>query len=137
PGAVPPGLERVLGQPAPDRGDRHLVDQAGGDGLLAHVGAAEATQRDGPQGGQLTGDRLDLSDDRRGERPAAGPAGPGQPAPPGPPGRSACATWTRCSARCPGDQRSACSPPPARLRAQSVPAAPPAARSWVGAPAPE
>jgi hypothetical protein len=136
PRTVPPRLEGVLVQPAPDGTDTQLLHQPAGDGLLAHVSNADAAQRDRPQHGQLTGDRLDLSDDRRGERPAAGPAGPGQPGPPGPPGRSACATSMRCSARCPGTRRSACSPHPARLQVRSEPAAPPAARPCVGADVP-
>jgi hypothetical protein len=88
PRPVPPRLEGVLVQPAPHGADAHLLHQPAGDSLLAHVSDAEAAQRDRPQRGQLTGDRLDLSDDRRRERPAAAPAGPGQPAPPDPPGRA-------------------------------------------------
>jgi hypothetical protein len=68
---------------------------------------------------------------------AADPTDSGQPAPPDPPGRTACATSTRCSARCPGARRSACSPHPARLQARPAPAAPPAALPCVGGPVPQ
>jgi hypothetical protein len=71
PRPVPPRLEGVLIQPAPHGADTDLLHQPTGDGLLAHVSDAEAAQRDRPQRGQLTGDRLDLRDDHRGERPAA------------------------------------------------------------------
>jgi hypothetical protein len=69
PRTVPPRLEGVLVRPAPDGTDTQLLHQPAGDSLLAHVSNAEAAQRDRPQRGQLTGDRRDLSDDRRGEGP--------------------------------------------------------------------
>ena len=65
PRPVPPRLEGVL-IPAPHGADTDLLHQPTGDGLLAHVSDAEAAQRDRPQRGQLTGDRLDLRDDHRG-----------------------------------------------------------------------
>ena len=96
PGAVPPRLERVLVQPAPQRGHRDLVDQAGGDDLLAQLAQAPAAKRHGPDRGQLTGDRLHLDDHRRGGTGAAGPAACDPPTPKGLPRQSACATSTPC-----------------------------------------
>jgi hypothetical protein len=68
PGAVPPWPNRVLIQPAPPRGDRHPVDQAGGVDLVTEFRQAPAAKRHAPGGRQLAGDRLDLDDHRRGKR---------------------------------------------------------------------
>ncbi len=74
PGAVLPRLDRVLGQPAPQRGGGDVVDQAGGQDLGAQFSEAPAAKRDAAGGGQLTGDRLARGDHRgrEGAR-AAGP----------------------------------------------------------------
>ena len=58
PGAVPPWPNRVLIQPAPPRGDRHPVDQAGGVDLVTEFRQAPAAKRHAPGGRQLAGDRL-------------------------------------------------------------------------------
>src|SRR5918992_5184372 len=67
PRVVLPRLDRVLGQPAPQRRDRDLADQAAGQQLLAQLGKTPARQRDPAGCGQLTGDRLGVGDHRRWE----------------------------------------------------------------------
>jgi hypothetical protein len=74
PGAVLPRLDRVLGQPAPQRGGGDVVDQAGGEDLGAQFGEAPPAKRYSAGGGQLAGDRLARGDHRG--REGAGAAGP-------------------------------------------------------------
>jgi hypothetical protein len=62
PGAVLPRLDRVLGQPAPQRRGRDVVDQAGGQDLGAQLGEAPPAKRYPAGGGQLAGDRLARGD---------------------------------------------------------------------------
>ncbi len=72
PRLVPPGSDRVLGQPAPDRRGRRLAD-----GLLddeaVQLRAAEARQRHAVGLGQLASNRFDLRDLFRGENDAGDP----------------------------------------------------------------
>jgi hypothetical protein len=74
PGAVLPRLDRVLGQPAPQRRGRYVIDQAGSQDLGAQFGETPAAKRHPAGGGQLAGDRLARGDHRgrEGAR-AAGP----------------------------------------------------------------
>src|SRR4051794_16889079 len=72
PGALLPGLDRILAQPTPDRRRRRLAD-----GLLddeaVQLRPAEARQRDAVRLGQLARDRLDLRDLGRGKSAAGDP----------------------------------------------------------------
>src|SRR6266545_6047450 len=72
PGVVAPRPDGILGQPAAQRRGRHVIDQPAGDDRLAQLGKAPPAERGATGGGQLAGDRLDLSHDRRREpsRPA-------------------------------------------------------------------
>ena len=60
PGSVLPGLDGIVGQPAPHRGGTDRVHDPAGDGLGCQLGTGPARQRHLGLRGQLTGHRLDL-----------------------------------------------------------------------------
>ena len=71
PRPVLPGLEGVLGQPAPHRGRRDRLHHSAGDRLHGQFRGAPPRQRHPGLGRQLTGQRLDPHHRHRGEKPAA------------------------------------------------------------------
>jgi len=78
PAAVGPGLDRVFGQPAPDRGSGDLGHQATLDDLRLDVRDVQPGERQTELGRQLTGDRLDGDDDLWGGKPGPARFDPGR-----------------------------------------------------------
>jgi site-specific DNA recombinase len=87
PRALLPRLDRVLGQPAPDRRRGRLAGCAL-DHEAVELGSTEARERHALRLGQLAGDRLDLGDLFRGENGAGGPRACDPLIPPAAPGGS-------------------------------------------------
>ena len=75
PGAVPPRLDRVQGQPAAHRRGRNGGDQAFGLGLPGQLGRAPTRNGYLPLRRRLAGHRLDLGDHGGGEAPRPTGAG--------------------------------------------------------------
>ena len=95
PGAVLPGANGVLVQPAPHRGVADARDDARVLRFARDIGATEARERQTTNRRHLTGEGLDLHDQLWGERPGGGPGAGALRAPGVVHGRSACATGSR------------------------------------------
>lgn len=67
PGAMPPGAQRILAEPAPERGTADLCDDAARHRLLAQFADGPAGKWQAPAGRQLTRQRLDRDDDTGGK----------------------------------------------------------------------
>ena len=72
PTSVLPGLDRILGKPAPDGAVADTSHQPGAPCLGRHVGRAHPGERNPQVGGQFTRQGLDVDDELRGEKPAGG-----------------------------------------------------------------
>src|SRR5580765_236434 len=67
PGAMSPGAQRILAEPAPERGIADLRDDAARHRLLAQFADRPAGKWQAPAGRQLTSQRLDRDDDTGGK----------------------------------------------------------------------
>ncbi len=106
PAPMLPGLDRILGKPAPDRAVADPGHQPGASDLRRHVGRAHPGERHPQVGGQLTRQGLDVDDEFRGERPAGGRGGSAPQALPGVARRTASAISRRSPGEYPGGSRS-------------------------------
>src|SRR5438128_4309064 len=126
PGAMLPGLERVLGQPAGDRRGRGLAD-APLDDQPVQLSAREARERGALPARKLAGDRLHLRDLFRGENGGGDPNALDPRAPPTADRGSVVASERRPPAPSPAGGRSPRSSTPQSRTEPSSPAARPCA----------
>ena len=126
PGAVAPGLDRVLGQPASNRRSRRLAE-ATLDDEPVQLSPGEARERDALRSRQPAGDRFHLGDLFRGENGAGGPHACDPRAPANARRGSACASARPRLALSRGAPRSRRSSGPQPRRGSSSPAVLPCA----------
>ena len=118
-----PRLDRVLGQPAPDRRGRRLGDTAL-DHQTVQLNPRESGERQLVGARQLARDRLDLGDLLRGENDAVDPTAHSPQARPAARRRTAIFAWRRYRESSPAERRYRCPASPRPHTGSSAPAAP-------------